>query len=196
MKLYKSKSTSVQTLLFPRLFWDRRSAASWARKHGFRASTPDVTEEYIRLRQENPDQFQPKSFRTINLAKGTKPIKAVIGRPWVLIGNPHCVLFKLIHEDWALHKKKHQIYAQLARARGTGSYSMPFAKRKLTALAKEAAKKYRRIHKIKPKLSIVFPPEKINKCVGELYGEQWRYWKSGKLDQYLPRNAWSRRQEK
>lgn len=196
MKAIKSKTTEVQTLLFPRVVWKRKDAAAWAKKHGFKTTKVDVTDDFLRFRQEDPSQFQEKSFRTIQLKPGNKPIGAVIARPWVMVGNPHCVLFKLIHEDWALHKKKHEIYAQLARARGTGKYSMPFAKRKLTALAKEAAKKYRRIHKIKPKLSVVFPPEKINKCVGELYGEQWKYWKAGKLDQYLPRNAWSKRQEK
>lgn len=196
MKAIKSKKTDVQTLLFPKVVWNRKDAAAWARKHGFKVSKVDASGEYLRYRQEDPSQYQDKSFRTIQLKGGNKPISAVIGRPWVIVGNPHCVLFKLIHEDWALHKKKHEIYSQLARARGTGKYSMPFAKRKLKSLAMEAARKYRRIHKIKPKLSVVFPPQKIEKCIGELYGEQGRYWKAGKLDQYLPRKAWSKRQEK
>lgn len=40
---------------------------------------PEVTEEYIRIRVRNPDDFQKDSFRTIDIDKG-KGIKAVIGR--------------------------------------------------------------------------------------------------------------------
>jgi hypothetical protein len=196
MKLFKSKTTSVQTLLFPRLFWDRKSAASWARKHGFRASTPDVTDEYIRLRQENPDQFQPKSFRTIDLKKGTKPVKAVIGRPWVVVGNPRCVLSETIHKDWKLHKRKHEIFARLAKQKGTGAYSVEKAKRAFKPLVTEAAALYRRQHGIKPKLSIVFPSAKINRGIDELIGQFNKYWKQGQFDQYLPKKAWGKRQEK
>jgi len=39
----------------------------------------DVTEDSIRIRQRNPGDFQPNSFRTIKLP-GAKGIKAVIGR--------------------------------------------------------------------------------------------------------------------
>jgi len=40
---------------------------------------PEVTEDYIRIRVRNPDDFQKESFRTIDIDKG-KGIKAVIGR--------------------------------------------------------------------------------------------------------------------
>lgn len=196
MKYWKSKSTRVQTLLFPRLFWNRRDAASWARKHGFRASTPDVTDEYIRFRQEDPEQFQKSSFRTISFAKGKQPIKAVIGRPWIAIGNPRCVLFDTIHYDWKLHKRKHELFGQLAKQKGTGKYSIESARRKLKPLVIEAAKKYRRDHKIKPRLSVVFAPEKINRGIDAVLKQFNQYWKEGQLDQYLPRSAWSKRQEK
>lgn len=194
--LKKSKTTEVQTLLFGRAFWNRRDAAAWARKHGFKASKADVTDEYIRLRQEEPDQFQPKSFRTIDFKKGTKPIKAVIGRPWVIVGNPRCVLFDTIHKNWKLHKRKHEMYAQLAKAKGTGKFTIEKARRKFKPLVTEAAKAYRREKKIKPRLSVVFPPAKINRGIDALLKEFGEYWKKGQLDQYLPRNAWGRRQEK
>lgn len=192
------KTTQVQTLLFPRVAWDRRSSAAWARKHGFRGSNPDVTDDYIRYRQDNPDQFQPKSFRTITLAAGRKPIKAVIGRPWVIGGNPHCVLLELINSDWSLHKEKHAIYGQLAKQKvklETGKWE-DAARRKFKALANKAAKKYRAQHKIKPALKVVFPPNRIAKCVGELYLDFAKYWNSGQLDHFLPRDKWSKRRKK
>jgi hypothetical protein len=196
MKLWKSKSTRVQTLLFPRLNWTRRTAAAWARKHGFRATLPDVTDDYIRLRQEDPEQYQKGSFRTISLASGRQPIKAVIGRPWVAIGNPRCVLFDTIHYDWRLHKRKHELFGQLVKAKGTGKFSIESARRKFKPLVMEAARKYRREHKIKPSIKIVFPPEKINRGIDALMKQFGQYWKQGQLDQFLPRSAWSKRQEK
>ena len=45
----------------------------------FEAFSPEVTENYIRLRQKDPDSFQKESFRIISLSK-SKGIKAVIGR--------------------------------------------------------------------------------------------------------------------
>lgn len=39
----------------------------------------DVTDEYIRIRQKNPDQFSPKTFRTIWISEKDK-IKAVAGK--------------------------------------------------------------------------------------------------------------------
>lgn len=196
MKLFKSKTTQVQTLLFPRASWNRRDSAAWARRHGFRASKADVTEDHIRYRQENPDQFQTGSFRTISLATGRQPIKAVIGRPWVAVGNPRCVLFDTIHYDWKLHKRKHEIYGQLARQKGTGKFTLETAQRKFKPLVMDAAKKYRREHNIKPRLSVVFPPAKIKRGIDALMKQFREYWKEGQLDQYLPRSAWSKRQEK
>jgi len=195
--MIESKTTQIQTLLFPRPFWNRRDAAAWARKHRFRATTADVTEEYIRLRQRDPEQFRPGSFRTIALGKhDKKPIKVVVARPWVAIGNPRCVLFDMIHYDWGLHKRKHELFGQLAKQKGTGKYTVEGARRKLKPLVIEAAKKYRRDHKIKPRLSVVFPAEKINRGIDAVLKQFNQYWKDGQLDQYLPRKAWGRRQEK
>ena len=44
-----------------------------------RSFKPEVTENYIRLRQRDPDDFQKDSFRIITLSK-SRGIKAVIGR--------------------------------------------------------------------------------------------------------------------
>lgn len=196
MKVYKSRTTSIQTVLFPRNAWDRKTARAWLARNKFKSSQLDATEDYLRYRQESPDQFQPKSFRTITLKKGTKPVKAVIGRPWVIVSNPRCVLFDTIHRDWRLHKRKHALYARLARQKGTGTYSVEKAKRAFRSLVTEAARVYRRQHKVKPKLSVVFPENRISKGVEALVKEFNSYWKKGQLDQYLPRKAWGKRQEK
>lgn len=192
----KSKTTQIQTLLFPRVNWSRKDAAAWARKHGFIASKVDATEDYLRFRQEDPAQFQENSFRTINLKRGRKPIVAVIARPWVVGGNPKCVLFQTIHKDWSLHGRKHELYARLARKKGLGEYSVEKAKRAFRPLVLDAARLYRRQHKIKPRINVVFPPPRINRAIGELLKEFGDYWKKGALDQYLPKSAWGRRQEK
>ncbi len=197
MKAWKSKTTTVQTLLFPRGYWTRSSAASWAKKHGFRASKPDVTDDYIRLRQENPEIYQRGTFRTITLGMfSKKPIRAVIGRPWIVYGNPRCVLFDTIHKDWRLHRRKHDLYARLAKQKGAGKYSAEKARRAFRLLALEAARLYRRQQKIKPAVKILFPPDRLNRAIDKLQKEFVEYWRKGRLDQYLPRSAWSKRQEK
>jgi hypothetical protein len=196
MKLFKSKTTDIQTLLFPRIFWNSKTASAWAKKNGFRATKPDVTNDYIRLRQLNPEQFQEKTFRTIDLRKGSKPVKAVVARPWIKVGNPRCILFDTIHKDWKLHKSKHEIYARLAKQKGIGGFTKEKAIRAFKPLVMSAARLYRRKHKVKPKLSVVFPPEKINQGIDALLKEFNTYWKKGNLDQYLPRKAWKKRQEK
>lgn len=195
MKVLKSKNTEVQSLLFPKAIWPKKDAEKWIAKHKYSKSKPEHTAEYFRYRQESPDMFQAKSFRTITLTKA-KPVKAIIARPWVPMGNPKCVLMETIHIDWGLHRRKHEIYGQLARLKGTGKYNQETAKRRFKPLVVKAATLYRREHKIKPAVSKVFPTEKINFAIGKLINEFGQYWKKGQLDQYLPRSAWKKRQEK
>jgi hypothetical protein len=77
LELFERQSTTVQSLLFPRGEFDARSARSWARKHGYRASKTHTTGDYVRVRQHPPDDFVQSSFRTIPFGSGG--IKAVIG---------------------------------------------------------------------------------------------------------------------
>jgi len=69
-----STSSQIQTLLFARHVFTLRGAMLWARKHGFRASKVDSTENYYRLRQQDPGRFS--DFRTIELADG---VRAIVG---------------------------------------------------------------------------------------------------------------------
>lgn len=191
------KTTTVQTLLFTRPIWNHKSATSWARKHGFKAGDVDVTDNYIRLRQDTPVMYQPGTFRTIPLS-AKQAIQAVVGRPWIKPGNPHpqCVLFELIHRDWTLHRRKHKLYGQLARLKGTGKYTTEGARRKFKPLIVSAAKKFRQANKIKPSIAVIFPEASTKLCTDKLMHEFLTYWNKGQLDQYLPRAAWGKRKEK
>lgn len=201
MKITLPTKTRIQTLLFCPLRFSRKQAKQWAKQHGFKSSSIDTEGLMIRLRQDNPEMFQPGTFRTIELRPG---VKAVIGRPWVAFaGNPHPrpdndarELMKTIHEDWKLHKRKHAIYAVLAKAKGIDKFSRSAASRKFKPLAVAAAKTYRRQHKIKIKLSQVFPSKSLEQTIGLLIAQFGEYWRKGQLDQYIPRKGWQRRQEK
>jgi hypothetical protein len=71
--------TSIQTLIFDGDRFSVEEAKAWAKKNGFEAGKVDQTEGgSIRLRQREPGEFKPDSFRTIALTDG---VKAVVGRP-------------------------------------------------------------------------------------------------------------------
>lgn len=73
----ESRSTTVQTLLFPRPRYSEARAKAWAHAKGFAAPKTDITENYIRIRQKPPSQFKSGSFRTITLGKSG--VRAVVG---------------------------------------------------------------------------------------------------------------------
>jgi len=72
------EKTTIQTLIFSKDKFTKQQAKKWAKNHGFKSSNVDETSKSFRLRQKEPTEFKPDSFRTISLADG---IKAVIGRP-------------------------------------------------------------------------------------------------------------------
>jgi hypothetical protein len=69
--------TTVQTLIFDAKKFSASKAKAWAKAHGFRFSSVDETTDSVRLRQHNPEDFKPGSFRTIELTNG---VSAVIGK--------------------------------------------------------------------------------------------------------------------
>jgi len=70
-------ATTVQTLIFSRdVFATADDARLWAREHGYRDDKVDETGDSWRLRQQDPDNFDDASFRTISLRDG---VQAVIG---------------------------------------------------------------------------------------------------------------------
>lgn len=78
-----SKSTDVQTLLFPMDRFTPSSARAWAERHGFLAYKVDKggpRSTKIRVRQHTPESYRPGTFRTIPFSHA-EGIEAVIGVP-------------------------------------------------------------------------------------------------------------------
>lgn len=73
----KAQSTTVQSLIFDKEKFTVETAKKWAEDHDFRSDLVDETEDSIRLRQRDPNDFEDDSFRTIEIDDG---IKAVIGK--------------------------------------------------------------------------------------------------------------------
>lgn len=67
----------VQTLIFPRSRFTPAEAKAWAHAHNFKAGKLDVTDQSIRIRQEDPSHFS--RMRTIRM--GGSPVQAVVGFP-------------------------------------------------------------------------------------------------------------------
>jgi len=77
-RFQESRPTTVQTLVFSKeRFKTADQAKRWATEHDYHAAKVDETGESFRLRQREPADFDPKSFRTIGLTEG---VKAVIGK--------------------------------------------------------------------------------------------------------------------
>lgn len=70
--------TEVQTVILSKNFFNQREAKSWIGRHDFRISKIDETANSWRFRQQPPDWFEKRSFRTIRLRPG---VEAVIGCP-------------------------------------------------------------------------------------------------------------------
>ena len=70
--------TQVQTVILSQQYFNQREATSWIRRQGFRVSKIDATTNSWRFRQQNPNEFDRDSFRTIRLRPG---VTAVIGCP-------------------------------------------------------------------------------------------------------------------
>lgn len=206
MKITLPKTTTIQTLLFPRPAFTATTAKRWAKQHGFSAAKTDTTENNVRIRQVCPDLFQKKSFRTITLDK-SKGIQAVIGRPLVenVSGsNPHLdkdnaakAVWKFIHDDWKFHKDKHELYARLARKKAKGQLSDAARFNYFHSFALKAAAEYGRKQGMTPKMiRTVFDRDKEMRKVATYLSQEFIiYWREGKLDQYIPKKEWNKRQE-
>lgn len=70
--------TQVQTLVLSKTFFNQREAKNWIGRHDFRISKIDETTNSWRFRQQPPEWFEKRSFRTIRLRPG---VQAVIGCP-------------------------------------------------------------------------------------------------------------------
>jgi len=71
--------TEIQSLLFPVKLWTEARAKAWAQKNDFRMGDVDVTDNYIRLRQFEPERFARHRTKCLMRRKGVCIIKAVVG---------------------------------------------------------------------------------------------------------------------
>ena len=70
--------TQVQSVILSKNFFNQREAKSWISRNDFRISKVDETVNSWRFRQQPPDWFEKRTFRTIRLRPG---VTAVIGCP-------------------------------------------------------------------------------------------------------------------
>jgi hypothetical protein len=200
---YRTKKT-IQSLLFRRKPFGRfdvRTAKAWARKHRYRSNDVDVKEDYIHLRQRDPSEFDPSTYAVVHFGPS---IQARIAHPWIAVSNPHPrkddkakALVKVVHEDWTLHREKHKTYERLAARQALGNLDRHAVQVALLRVVRKASPKYSTTHKIPKKVRRnLFSPNDYDRAARILTEEFYGYWKTGKLDQYIPKLAWSKRQEK
>lgn len=68
--------SKIQSLLFDRKYFDTKKAELWMKRNNFKSiKKVDITKNFLRFRQKNPNLF--KNFRIIEL-NGNK-VKAVLG---------------------------------------------------------------------------------------------------------------------
>jgi hypothetical protein len=58
--------SEVQSVLFDKDLFTRRSAISWLRKHGFKSSKVDETNRYYRFRQFTPNKNRRHRIKEID----------------------------------------------------------------------------------------------------------------------------------
>lgn len=105
--------TTIQTLIFDKKNFDLKAATKWARDNNFKVTKTDETGTSFRIRQKNPGEFKPKSFRTITLRAG---IKAVIGRPKMQMNEvlPDIRFMEFMAAPFSVYGGKRNLAAKIA----------------------------------------------------------------------------------
>lgn len=70
------KGMEIQTILFDKEYFTKRTANTWIKKHNYKNNKIDETEDYFRIRQKSPSNFEKHSYRTIEFKPGIKAIVA------------------------------------------------------------------------------------------------------------------------
>jgi len=76
MKKYKGPGREIQTLVFDRDVYTRKTALEWAKKHNFKTYTSRMTNNEIRLRQFPPNQVK-KVLGRFNITEGISGLYVV-----------------------------------------------------------------------------------------------------------------------
>ena len=71
-----TKAQIVQSLIFSKTKFNRSSARTWAKDHGYKASKVEITKHSLKLRQLPPGRCVTGSLRTEQLTKGVSAIMA------------------------------------------------------------------------------------------------------------------------
>lgn len=66
----------IQTIIFDKNKWTEEKARAWLKENNYKSDKIDVTENSLRFRQEDPADFDDKTFRTITLTDGVKAVVA------------------------------------------------------------------------------------------------------------------------
>lgn len=74
LKLKKDTGMVIQSILFKKEIFNKKSAIKWLKDHNYKSSSIDITDNYLRFRQKQPKRFN--TFKTINLDNGIKAIVA------------------------------------------------------------------------------------------------------------------------
>ena len=57
----------VQSVLLKRSKMSKREADRWIKQHDYKLTAPDITQDFYRYRQVNPERLHGFRFRTIDL---------------------------------------------------------------------------------------------------------------------------------
>lgn len=68
--------SNIQSIIFSRKLYTPVQARKWIEKHGYKTTfygkIADITDDYIRFRQQSPKKY--KTYRTNEIAEGIKLI--------------------------------------------------------------------------------------------------------------------------
>jgi HK97 family phage prohead protease len=73
----QKQSTEIQTIIFEKESFSKEDAIKWLKDHDFKYDDIVEKDTTFHFRQQDPELFDPESFRTIEITKG---IKAIIGK--------------------------------------------------------------------------------------------------------------------
>jgi hypothetical protein len=66
--------SQTQSVLFMKRYWTKKRAVAWLNTHGYIHPKVDITEHYLRFRQQDP-----KLFKRMRMQQITPSIKLVLG---------------------------------------------------------------------------------------------------------------------
>lgn len=102
-------ASAIVSLIFDKEKWSVREAKEWLKEHGFKTELTDITDRYLRFRQDDPRFYE--RFATKDFGKGIKAIFGFIGErnPMEVSMKKFTITFKLKVKPATLEDKKEVI---------------------------------------------------------------------------------------